>query len=175
MATTLIILASIAFAAAFALLWLRLAYAPGFAFLGLLLIGVARTPQGYPLLPVNSTMLIGWLCMTVIVMAATLMQPAAVTASRLGMPYIAGGAAVGMVLGLLGNSVTASPSALYAVMIAATVAGTFLGYLCFTRTPQGRGVAPGSGRFFTYLLAKGFPTALTLMQAGVILVLLTLK
>ena len=56
-------------------------------------------------------------------------------------------------------------------MILATVAGICLGFLLYTNTPDGRPVAPRTGHFFKYLLAKGFPTAVTVMQAGVALVL----
>ena len=52
-----------------------------------------------------------------------------------------------------------------------TVAGVFLGFLLYTRTPQGAPVNLLSGNFFSYLLAKGFPAAITVMQLGVVLVI----
>ena len=56
-------------------------------------------------------------------------------------------------------------------MIVSVIIGIFIGFLMYTRTPDGRPVAPGTGNFFRYLLAKGFPTAITVMQPGVVLVL----
>ena len=40
-----------------------------------------------------------------------------------------------------------------------------------SHAPEGAGFGPSSGHFFNYLLAKGFPTAITVMQIGVALVL----
>lgn len=167
-----IVLGCIAYLAAICFIPVRQVYAPGCAYIGLALLSMART-GGYPLLPVNNTMLFGWLCMTVVVMVATVMQPKSLRQSRRGMGFIMIGAFVGMALGLLGFTFASTPAVLYGIMIAGTAAGTFFGFLLFTSTPEGRPVGPGSGRFFTYLLAKGFPTAITVMQIGVVLVLVT--
>ncbi len=155
-------------------LWLlrgRQVAAPAASFLALLLLSLAKE-NGWQVLPINTTMLTGWLCMTLVVMFACYLQPAAVRAQTKGWGYITGGAVTGMMLGLLGSSFSIGISILYGIMILATVAGTFLGFLLYTNTPDGRPVAPQSGHFFKYLLAKGFPTAVTVMQAGVALVLL---
>lgn len=159
------------FAAAIILLPKRLLVAPACAYLGLLAISFARAPQGYPLVPVNAAMLIGWLCMTIVVMTATLMQPVPVRNATRGMGYIITGAVAGMAVGLLAFTATYRLSMLYALMIVATAAGTFMGFLLYTNTPDGRAVGLSSGNFFRYLLAKGFPTAITIMQLGVVLVL----
>lgn len=155
-------------------LWLlttqRQALAPVASFIALFIISLARR-DGFQVLPVNSTMLIGWLAMTLIVMAATLMQPEAVRQQTRGTGYITAGALTGMVIGLLGRTAVSTLSLLYGVMIIATVAGIFLGFLLFTRTPRGRDVAIPTGRFFPYLLAKGFPAAITVAQIGIPLVL----
>ena len=82
------------------------------------------------------------------------------------------GALVGLAVGLLGFTVSSNISLLYSIMILAVIAGIFLGFLLYTQTPSGRPVGPGSGNFFRYLLAKGFPTAITVMQIGVVLVLI---
>lgn len=76
-----------------------------------------------------------------------------------------------MAVGLLACSFTTSIGILYTSMISGTVAGIFFGFLLYSRTPDGRPVGIGSGHFFQYLLAKGFPTAITVMQIGVAIVL----
>lgn len=172
MTTTLVILSIMLWVGALVLLPVRQAYAPSLSFLGLALLSFARTPAGYPVLPVNNTILIGWLCMTLVVTLATLLQPAPVVRQTRGMAYIIGGATAGMVVGLLGYTLSSSVNVLYGVMIVATVVGIFFGFLLYSRTPDGRPVGISSGHFFHYLLAKGFPVAITVMQIGVALVLL---
>lgn len=171
MTVTVIIISCILFAAALALLPLRMLAAPACAFMGLMTLSFAKSADGYPLVPVNGTILIGWLCMTVVVTTATLLQPVAVRKTRRGMGYVIVGALAGMSVGILGYTVASQVSMLYGIMIAATVAGTFLGFLLYTNTPEGRAINVASGNFFRYLLAKGFPTAITVMQIGVALVL----
>lgn len=171
MTVTVIIISCILFAASLALLPLRMLAAPACAFMGLMTLSFAKSADGYPLVPVNGTILIGWLCMTVVVTTATLLQPVAVRNTRRGMGYIIVGALAGMSVGILGYTVASQVSMLYGIMIAATVAGTFLGFLLYTNTPEGRAINVASGNFFRYLLAKGFPTAITVMQIGVALVL----
>lgn len=104
-------------------------------------------------------------------MTATLLQPLPLRRSSKGMGYIIVGAIAGMAVGLLGFSYASQVSVLYGIMIAATLAGIFFGFLLYTKTPEGRPVGIGTGNFFKYLLAKGFPTAITVMQIGVVLVL----
>lgn len=159
------------FLAAILLLPFRLLIAPACSYLGLLILSFAHTAQGYPLVPLNGTILIGWLCMTIVVTLATLMQPLPVRDTTRGMGYITTGALVGMSVGLLAFTVSYQLDMLYGLMIVATAAGTFLGFLLYTNTPDGRAVGIPTGNFFRYLLAKGFPTAITVMQIGVALVL----
>ncbi len=109
--------------------------------------------------------------MTVVVTLVSYLQPEAVRRQTRGMGYIAGGALAGMAVGLLACSFTTSIGILYTSMISGTVAGIFFGFLLYSRTPDGRPVGIGSGHFFQYLLAKGFPTAITVMQIGVAIVL----
>lgn len=172
MTTLAIIFSCLFFAAAIALLPVKQLFAPACAFVGLLLLSFAKTAAGYPLLPINSTIIIGWLSMTVVVMAATLLQPLPVRESRHGMAYIIIGALVGMCVGLLGYTFVSQVSMLYGIMIVATVLGIFFGFMFYTNTPEGRPLGIASGNFFRYLLAKGFPVAITVMQIGVVLVLL---
>lgn len=146
-------------------------YAPGFSYLALLGLSFCET-DGVPWLPINNTMLISWLCITVVVMMATILQPAAIRMLNRGMAYIIGGAIVGLAVGLLGFSVSESLSMRYGVMMVATAAGIFFGYLLYSNTPSGKEMRVGGGNFFPYLMAKGFPTAVTVMQMGLVLVLL---
>lgn len=145
--------------------------APFSSFIALLLLSLAEK-NGWQILPINSTMLTGWLCMTIVVMLACYLQPSAVRAQTKGWGYITGGALAGLAVGLLGSTSPLSISIHYGLMVLGVVAGIFFGFLLYTFTPDGRAVAPRSGFFFKYLLAKGFPTAITVMQAGVALVLL---
>ena len=151
-------------------LWLlispRQMLAPAASFLALFLLSLARQ-DSIQLLPINYVILIGWLVMTLVVMTATMLQAPALQAQTRGTPYITVGGVVGMVVGLLGFTVTANESLLYSIMILATATGTFLGFLMFTNTPKGTDVGISSGRFFKYLLAKGFPAAITIMMMGV--------
>ena len=77
----------------------------------------------------------------------------------------------GMALGMLGYSVTSSVALRDSCMALSIAAGIIFGFLLYTYTPQGRQVKPGSGFFVKYLLAKGFPTLVTLMQMGIALVI----
>lgn len=171
MTLTLLILSGVIMLLGVALLPRRPLYSPALAYLGLLGLSFC-TRNGYQLLPVNGTMLIGWLCMTVVVMLATIMQPEGVRRRSDGTGYMIVGAIAGLAVGLLGFTVSANIALLYGIMVVATAAGIFLGFLLYSRTPRGAALAPGSGNFFRYLLAKGFPTAITVMQIGVVLVLL---
>ncbi len=171
MAILLIIISILLWLASGAALFRRILLAPALSYLGLLALSFAERDDA-PLLPINNTILIGWLCMTLVVMLATLMQNPAVTQQRRGVGYMLAGAIVGLAIGLLGFTFTSTPAMLYATMVIATAAGTFFGFLLFSNTPDGRAVGFSSGRFFTYLMAKGFPTAITVMQAGVVLVIL---
>lgn len=172
MTVTAIVFSCIFFAAALILLPLRLIAAPCCSFVGLLVLSFAHTAEGYPLLPINNSLIIGWLCMTVVVTVATIMQTAAIRDSRKGMGYLTIGALAGMAVGLLGFTITPQVNYLYGIMIAMTALGTFFGFLLFTNTPAGKQAGVASGNFFRYLLAKGFPTAITVMQLGVVLVLI---
>ncbi len=170
MAVFLIILSVLLWVGSLVILPRKSLFAPGLSFLGLLAISFASR-NGYQLVPVNNTILTGWLCMTVVVMLATYMQPLPVRNSSRGMSYILIGGIVGLALGLLGFTFTTNLSMLYGIMIVGVIAGIFFGFLLYTRTPDGKGVDLGSGNFFRYLFAKGFPTAITLMQIGVVLVI----
>lgn len=146
-------------------------YGPGLSFLGLLALSFCQT-EGIAWIPLSNNMLISWLCITVVAMLATVLQPSIVRSQTRGMAYIIGGGIVGMAIGLLGFTVTSFISGLYGIMIIATIAGIFFGFLLYSNTPDGRAVGIGSGNFFRYLLAKGVPTAVTLMMLGLVFVIL---
>ena len=59
-------------------------------------------------------------------------------------------------------------------MIIASAVGTFLGAMMYAFTPDGKNVNLNSGHFFSYFLAKGFPTAISVMQLGTVLVVVGL-
>lgn len=161
-----------------ALLWLcslvalhgRQMLAPALSYGALILLSFARK-GGYQLLPINTTILMGWFLMTVVVMLIVILQPEAVRRQTRGTVYMIIGAITGMAIGLLGFTFSDNLQLLYGAMIAGVIVGIFCGFLLYTRTPEGAPVAPGSGNFFRYLLAKGFPTGITVMQLGVVLVL----
>lgn len=164
-----------------ALLWLASVWAlfgrqlisPILSWVAFVLVSFIRE-NGIQLIPINGIMLSGWLAMSLVVMFVVVLQPEPVKAQTRGMAYIVGGGIVGLVIGLLGNTFVASVSLLYAFMILCVIAGIFFGFLLYTNTPDGKGVNLASGNFFKYLLAKGFPTAITLMQLGIVLVLVIL-
>ena len=170
MATFLVIISIALWLAAMAALFLRPIAAPAASYAALLCLSFASR-DGIPLLPIGSNLLWGWLAITVVVIMSMLMQTREMASERRGMGYMAGGALTGLAVGLLGFTSAAGLGILYGIMVISVAAGVFLGFLLFTRTPRGRSLAPGSGHFFRYLLAKGFPAAITVMQAGIALVL----
>lgn len=171
MATLLIILSCLLFIAASACIWRSIVIAPVLSFLALLSISSATTAEGYPLLPVNSTILFAWLSITIVVTVATIMQPKPLRFTTKGAGYMFIGALAGMAVGLLGFTFASSLSMIYGIMIVATALGCYFGFLLYTNTPEGMPVSSGSGHFFKYFLAKAFPIAVTVMQFGVVAVL----
>ena len=167
----LIILSCLLWIGGVALLFRRLSFAPAFGYLGLLTLSFAKD-GGMPLLPISPSILWGWLAITAIVTLSAAMQPQGVKNERRGTGYMAVGALTGLAVGLLGFSVTADLSLLYGIMVVAVAVGVCLGFLLFTRTPHGAAFGGlRSGALRTYLPAKGFPIAITVMQIGIALVL----
>lgn len=169
MSIPLLILSTILFIGSFATLFVRDMLAPILGFLALLLMWLSDA------LPLNSTIIIMWLCITAIVTCLPAIRQHKLDIGKQGSAYLLTGAFTGMVVGLLGVTFTPTVSMLYGIMIVATVAGTFFGFMLFSNTPAGKDYSFTSGKFFEYLLAKGFPTAITVMQAGIVLTLLTYK
>lgn len=169
-----IIFSSLLFLLALASIPYRIVISPCASFLGLLIISMGKTPEGYPVLPITNGMILGWLFIAVLVTVVTLCQPAPLRRARFGIWYYFGGAVTGLALGLLGFTFLPSAGARYVWMIIAVAVATFLGALMFANTPAAKKVSPSSGNFFTYMLAKGFPVAITFMQLGTVLVVLNL-
>lgn len=165
-----IVISSILFLLALIFIRWMLVAAPFCSFLGLLILSMAKTSEGYPLLPLSSGMILGWLFMSVLVTVVTLCQPRPIRQTKRGMFYFLGGALTGMALGLLGFTFSDSPEIIYVIMIIATALGTFIGALMYGTTPAGSKISVNSGNFLTYFLAKGFPTAITIMQLGTVLI-----
>lgn len=116
-------------------------------------------------------MLLGWLAMTIAVSVATMLQGRRAIADKGATSYTAVGAIAGMTLGLIVPSSVSSPATLYSIMILTTALGSVFGFLLYSNTPSGRPCAPGSGRFASILMAKGFPAAVTVMMPGMALTL----
>lgn len=167
-----IIISCVLFALVFLFMRTNQLLAPAFAYMGLLAMSMAEDKLGQPYLPINNTILISWLCMTLVVMVATIMQPAPVRQQTRGVWYMGIGSITGMAVGLLGFTFTMNLPVLYACMILGTAAGCFFGYMLFVNTPRGAAVNFSSVHFFSYLLAKGFPIALSVMMMGIVPTLL---
>lgn len=162
-----IIVSCLLWIASIAALPKRVILAPALSFCALLLISFARNAEGYPVIPLSQGMIISWLATTLIVMLVVILQDPGVRQQSRGVGYMILGGLAGMAVGLLAFSFTATLQLLFACMLLGSVIGIFLGLLIFVNTPDGRAIAPGSGHFFTYLLAKGFPTLVTVAQIGV--------
>lgn len=165
MAVILMILSIICFVGSLVLLFYKEAVAPAVALLGLVAMYFSHK------LPLAPNMVITWVAITVIILGVTSMQSRALMAQTRGMGYMLTGAIAGMAVGLIAVPAAESLTFLYACMILGIVAGIFFAFMLFSRTPQGRDVNLASGNFFTYLAAKGFPLALTVIQAGVCILL----
>lgn len=165
MSVVLIILAVILYGVAGLLLYKKELLGPVAAFLAMGAVYLSD------LLPMNLNMIIAWLCLTLVVTGVSAMQAPAVMAQRRSMGYIMTGSIAGLAVGLMGYTFTPSISAVYAIMVLAIVAGIFFGYLLFTRTPDGAQLLTSRSRFFSYLLAKGFPVAIAVSMLGVPLIL----
>lgn len=157
--------------AAFAVFPRKILLSPALSFCALLLLSFARR-NGYPIVPVSSGMTLSWLTITLVVMLIVMLQDPAIRTQSRGTFYILLGGVAGMAVGLLGYTFTASLNLMYALMMLGTAAGIALGLLIFTNTPEGRLIAPGSGHFLKYLLAKGFPALVTIAQLGIAAVIL---
>ncbi len=168
----LIILSCLLWIAAFLTLSKRILVSPALSYCALIVLSFAKRGPGYPLMPLSNGLTFSWLAITLVVMLIITLQNPAVRQQSRGVGYMTIGGIAGMAVGLLGFSFTTSLNILYALMILGVAVGIFLGYYMFTNTPDGREVSLPTGRFFKYLLAKGFPVLITTAQLGIPAVIL---
>lgn len=166
----LIILSCLLWAGSIYCLYGRQTAAPALSYLALVAISF-MTGDGFPLFPVNNTILVGWLCITLVVMFTTILQSEPMKRQTKGMTFMIAGGIVGLAVGLLSFTFATSLAMRYSCMALGVIIGTALGFLLYALTPDGRPLGSGSRNFFNYLLAKGFPTAITLMMPGLVLVM----
>lgn len=149
----------------------RILLAPALSYVALITLSFAKI-HGMPILPLSGQLEVFWLAASAVMMVIIILQNPAIRAQSRGVWYMTIGGVTGMVLGLLGFTITPSLNANYAIMLLTTATGVCFGMLLFGKTPAGAAVAPGSGHFFRYLLAKGFPILITVAQLGVAAVIL---
>lgn len=171
MTIVLIILSCLLWIAAFLCLPKRILVAPALSFCALETLSFAKR-NGYPLIPLTNGMTLSWLSITLVMMLIILLQNPALRQQSRGTGYMALGGIAGMAVGLMAFSFSSRLNLLYALMILASAAGVFFGLLIFTNTPDGREIGIRSGRFFKYLVAKGFPVLITVAQLGIAAVIL---
>lgn len=99
-----------------------------------------------------------WGIATLIALGINYMLPFQVATSRMGVPYMAGGALCGGFIGLI----TALPGAL----ICGSAVGALCGAIAYSRTPRGHAIDFPSTRFFNYVLAKGLPIVVIMSISG---------
>lgn len=151
----LVTLGTLLIAAAVVLTFMSVRYSPAVAFSGLVAFGFSG------IAPMGPDLFIFWGIAALIAVGVNFMLPREVACSRIGMGYVAAGALVGLVVGLLLNE---------AAMIIGAVLGAVAGGIAFSRTPAGRAVDFPSSRFLNYICAKGLPAVITLCQCGVVAV-----
>jgi uncharacterized protein YqgC (DUF456 family) len=103
-----------------------------------------------------------WAIAAVIAIAIDFMLPKQVAKSRVGVPFISGGAVVGMTLGMLLNTM--------AGIITGAAVGALLGAIAFANTPAGHPMQFPSSKFFNYFAAKGLHAIVTMSIVGAILI-----
>lgn len=171
MATFLVIAAVLLWCASLALLWKRILLGPALSYCALLVISFAKQ-DGYAVVPLSQPLLVSWLCITLVVMLAVILQNPAIRQQSRGVGYMLTGAVAGMVCGLACCTLSTSLQLLYGIMIVGTAIGICAGMLLFSRTPEGAAVSPQSGHFAGYLMAKGFPVLVTVAQIGIVAIIL---
>lgn len=163
----IIILAVLLYAASAVLLYRKEVLGPAAALLGLCAVFWYHSLEAYGGVPMADSTLITWFIMTLIVTIASAMQPPALMAQRRGMTHMILGGVCGLAAGLLCFAITLDLSAINMIMKFTIAAGVFAGYYLFTKTPDGARLQDTRSRFFSYLLAKGFPVAIAIMMLGV--------
>lgn len=149
----------------------RILLSPALSYCAMLLMSFAKK-DGYPIMPLSNQLIISWLCITLVVMLIIILQNPAIRQQSRGIWHLTIGGITGLAVGLIAFTMTSSLNLLYGIMLLTTAIGICFGMLIFTNAPSGRAVAPESGNFFKYLLAKGFPVLITLAQIGIPAVIL---
>lgn len=175
MTVFLIIISALLWIGAFAALPRRILLAPALSYCAMAVISWAKTPEGFDIFPLTNTFLFSWMAITLVVMMIITLQNVDIRQQSRGIWYMTIGGIAGMLVGLACLSLTSVMTLAYALMIIGAAIGIIIGFLLFTNTPAGTMVKPGSGHFFRYLLAKGFPTLITIAQLGIILVIITYR
>jgi uncharacterized protein YqgC (DUF456 family) len=103
-----------------------------------------------------------WGVATAISVALDFMLPPTVSKSRAGVPFISGGALVGMVVGMLTNSM--------AGIIVCSAIGSFLGAMAYANSQAGYAMQFPSSKFFNYLAAKGLPSIVAMSMVGAVFI-----
>lgn len=132
-------------------------YAPLLALAALLI--VMATPTSTIL---NDTAIF-WGAASLIAAGINLLLPADVANSRVGVPYMAGGA-------IVGACVSAAISLSVPSIILGAVCGALLGAIAFSRTPAGAKLSFPSRRFFNYLCAKALPAIVSVTVLAIALI-----
>lgn len=128
------------------------------AFLGMTLLWLGNCIY----LPVSN--IIFWGVATILVVVNHYLLPQAIRNTRAGVGYIAGGALVGLSVGLTLLD--------RASLVGGAVLGAVLGAIAFSRTAAGRPMDFPSSKFFNYLGAKGIPAVVALSMVGISLAVL---
>lgn len=168
----LIIASCLLWVAAFAALPGRIMLGPALSFCALLTLSFAKNSDGYSILNLSRASMISWLALTLVMMFIIILQNPAIRQQSRGVGYMIMGGLAGMAVGLLAFSFAPGLQFLYACSLIGAAIGIYLSMLIFSKTPDGRAIAPGTGNFFRYLLAKGFPTLITIGQLALAAVII---
>ena len=105
--------------------------------------------------------LIFWGIAVVLVSVNRMLLPSFIRNSRVGLGYSAGGAVVGMALGLI----------MYrpATVVGGAILGTLFGAIAFSRTRKGAIMQFPTIKFFNYLGAKGIPAVMAVAMVGYVI------
>lgn len=154
----------IVLASAFTLisLWMLFTSQPkAVLFSGIALLIAILVPEASP----GGLTVLFWCLAAIICFIATMLLPESVSYSRVGVPFIAGGALAGAFVGI---------AIAHAALIVGAAVGAIVGAVAFSRTAAGAVLQFPTRKFFNYLCAKGFQ-AIIVACVVVIIVLSIIK